>query len=135
MHETLQNVARAQQINATLCGRALHDAALRLIDAAAASRAIVMAFDAAGERILGAALVLAEEPLEVFDYTATFPADRTCLLVGGVIAGPVGVAGAAGTVTAAGARRVEAALMTEWSDQIEQIARIRNIGLVPARVA
>jgi hypothetical protein len=135
MHEMLWNVARAQQANATLCGRALHDAALGLIEAAAASRAVVMAFDAAGERILGAALVLAEEPLEVFDYTGMFPAERACLMVGGVIVGPVGVAGAAATVTAAGARRVEVALLTEWSDHIEHVARIRSIGLMPARVA
>lgn len=135
MHETLWNVARAQQANAQLCGSELRAAALGLIEIARTSRAVVMAFDAAGERILGAALVLAEDPIEIFDYTDRCPADTTCLLVGGAIAGPVGLAGAAATVTAAGACRVEAALLSEWSDDVEHVARIRNIGVAKARVA
>lgn len=67
-----------------------------------------MAFDAAGERILGAAMAVAEETLEVFDYTRPFPDRATCVLVGGFLAGPAGIASAAAAVTSAGAQRVEA---------------------------
>jgi hypothetical protein len=73
--------------------------------------------------------------LEVFDYTAPFPDCATCLLVGGTIAGPVGVAEAAATVTRAGARRVEAAIIGGWPEPIPGIARIRELGGSHADVA
>ncbi len=80
--------------NGCLCRRsAAFTAARRLVvlaDDLLRSRpnlpALFMAFDAAGERILGAAMAVADETLEVFDYTRPFPDRATCVLVGGFIA-------------------------------------------------
>src|SRR5262245_37601886 len=114
-HELLWSVLSAQRANATLSGGDLRTAAQDLARDLAQerfnTRSVLMAFDTVGERILGAAMVLSDQNIEVFDYTGPFPARCTCLLVGGNIAGPVGIADAADVVTRAGARRVEAALI------------------------
>lgn len=94
-----------------------------------------MAVDAAGERIIGAAMTLTDQPVKVFDYTHSFPDRSKCLLVGGFIAGPVGVADAAAAVIAAGATRVQAAVLGGWSDPIDGVARVRDLGRQRARVA
>lgn len=93
-----------------------------------------MAFDAVGERIMGAAMTIAEHPVEVFDCTAAFPGGAACLLVGGVIAGPVGLADAA-AVAASGANHIEAATIGGWSAPIDGVSRVRDLGRERTRVA
>jgi hypothetical protein len=90
--------------------------------------------DAAGERIIGAALLLSDS-LNTWDYTAAFPAEDTCLLVGGVVAGPAGIAAAAHAALAAGASRVDAAIVSGWTEQVPGVSRIREIGPARMRVA
>lgn len=137
-HQLLWNVLDAQRTNATLSSAVLRGAAANLIGAyragAGSTRIVLMAFDAAGERIIGAAMAL-EDDVAVFDYTNAFPAGVTCLLVGGHVAGPVGVADAAAAVTAAGARRVEVALIGGWTKPIVGVARVRDLGDSRANVA
>lgn len=132
-HEVLQSVLGAQEANATLSGRDLRTAAETLVHLAS-GRTRLKALDATGERIIGAALLLSES-LETWDYTAAFPAKHTCLLVGGVVAGPAGIAAAAHAALAAGAARVDAAIVGGWTEPVPRVSRIREIGAAHMRVA
>lgn len=132
-HGVLQTVLGAQQANATLSGRDLRVAAENLVRASS-DVTVMKALDAAGERIIGAALLL-NDSLATWDYTSEFPRRATCLLVGGVVAGPVSIATAARAAADAGAARVEAAIVGGWTNHIPGVARIREIGTTSARVA
>jgi len=134
-HELLWSALNAQQANATLAGRQLQAAAEELIRVHTPRRMRVAALDAAGERIIGAALALSDEPLDVFDYTDVFPRGFSCLLVGGFVAGPVGIEDAAAAVIGAGAAKVEAAVIGGWSGPVAGVSRVRDLGRAPARVA
>lgn len=134
-HGLLLSVLDAQRANATLSGGALRDAARQLAELRSQGRVMLMAFDAVGERIIGAALAVTERDLPVYDYTKVFPARTTCLLVGGYVAGPVGIASAAAAAIRAGAARVEVALLGGWDEPISGAARIRVLGRSPAAVA
>lgn len=132
-HEVLQSVLGAQEANAMLSGRDLRTAAENLVRVAS-GRTRLKALDAAGERIIGAALLLADS-LATWDYTTAFPAKHACLLVGGVAAGPAGIAAAAHAALAAGAGRVDAAILGGWTEPVAGVSRIREIGAVHMRVA
>lgn len=134
-HELLWSALDAQQANATLAGPQLRSAAEELLRVYALGRMRVMALDAAGERIIGAALAMRDEPVEVFDYTGTFAETSTCLLVGGFIAGSAGVEAAATAVAGAGATMVEAAVIGGWPAPIRGVSRVRDLGRPHARVA
>jgi hypothetical protein len=134
-HQLLWNVLDAQRANAMLSGPDLRAAADDLGRCKPAGRTLLMAFGAVGERIIGAAIALSDDTLELFDYTSPFPAKATCLLVGGVLAGPAAAADAAAAVVAAGAQRVELAVIGGWPDPIEGVSRIRHLGGTRARVA
>jgi len=134
-HELLWSVLDAQHANATLSGPVLRAAAEDLTRSQANRRALFMAFDSAGERILGAAMAVATEPIEVFDYTRPFPDGATCVLVGGFTAGPTGLASAAIAVTRAGARRVEAIILGGPTARVAGVSRIRLIGQEQTNVA
>lgn len=135
-YELLWNVLDAQRANATLSGSRLLAASREL---AAQSRfgqhVAFRAFDGAGERILGAAMALTDEPLLVFDYTGPFPDHATCMLVGGFIAGPVGVAEAAAAVRRAGAKRVEAVILGGPTKTVAGVNRIHCFSQSQANVA
>lgn len=124
-HDLLWSVLDAQRANATLSGEALRDAARHLADLRPPGRVMLMAFDAVGERIIGAALAMTEQQFSVYDYTDSFPARTTCLLVGGFVAGPVGIASAAAAAAHAGAARIEVALLGGTDEPIGGVARIR----------
>lgn len=126
-HERLWSVLDAQSSNATLAGEALRQAGMQLAEIRPSGRTVLMAFDAAGERILGTATTVAEQELPVYDYTTAFPARTTCLLVGGYVAGPVGIAAAAAAATRAGAARVEVALLGGWPKPIIGVSRVRTL--------
>jgi hypothetical protein len=134
-HALLWSVLDAQRANATLSGEALRDAGRQLAEFRTSGPAVLMAFDAAGERIIGAALAVTDRELPVYDYTVAFPARTTCLLVGGYVAGPVGIAAAATAATRAGAARVEVALLGGWHEPISGVARIGALGASSAAVA
>ena len=134
-HELLWSALNAQQANATLAGPQLRAAAEELARLYVPDRTRVRALDAAGERIVGAALALCDEPLEMFDYTDAFTGSATCLLVGGFIAGPAGVEAAATAAVRAGATKVEAAVIGGWSAPIRGVSRVRDLDRSHARVA
>lgn len=124
-HETLNAVLAAQQLNATLSGRELRAAAENLLRLST-GRTVLKAVDAAGERIIGAALLLSDA-IKTWDYSSGFPPRSACLLVGGVVAGPVGLAAAAQAAQAAGASRVDAAVVSGWSGHVRGVSRIREL--------
>jgi hypothetical protein len=132
-HQVLQSVLTAQEANATIAGRELRTAAENLVNLAT-DRMRLRAFDAAGERIIGAALLLSDA-LRTWDYTAAFPSEHTCLLVGGVVAGPAGIVAAADAARAAGAPRVFVAILSGWTQKIPGVSRIQEIGVAHMRVA
>lgn len=134
-HELLWSALDAQQANATLAGPQLRSAAEELLRVYDPGRVRLMALDAAGERIIGAVLTMQDAPIEVFDYTEAFAGTSTCLLVGGFIAGSAGVEAAATSVIAAGATKVEAAVIGGWSAPIRGVSRVRDLGRDHARVA
>ncbi|MFT4082839.1 MAG: hypothetical protein QM638_09655 [Nocardioides sp.] len=134
-HELLWSALNAQQANATLIGPQLRAAAEELLRMYVPGRMRVMALDAAGERIIGAALAMRDEHIEMFDYTEAFAGTSTCLLIGGFIAGPAGVEAAATAVTGAGATRVEAAVIGGWSAPIRGVSRVRELAGIHVRVA
>lgn len=125
-HQVLNSVLAAQRANATLCGRDLRTAAENLLHLTT-SRTVLKALDAVGERIIGAALLL-DDDLRTWDYTRPFPSKSACLLVGGVVAGPVGISSAGEVVTAAGATSVEAAVLSGWTSPVPGVAQVREIG-------
>ena len=131
----LCNVLDAQHANATLTGPVLRAAADDLLHSRPNQRTLFMALDAAGERILGAAMAVADKTLEVFDYTRPFPDRATCILVGGFIAGPAGIASAAAAVTSAGAQRVEAVIVRPPTARIAGVNRIRLVAQARAHIA
>lgn len=132
-HRVLRTVLDAQRINATLSGRDLRVVAENLIPFASKGT-VVKAFDATGERIIGAALVLSDA-LSPWDYTAPMPTGSTCVLVGGLVAGPAAIGAATQAALDAGATRIEVAIIGGWTSPIEGVARIWQIGLRPVRVA
>ena len=132
--ELMRTVLDAQHVNATLSGHALRAAADNLTQLNLGRRVVLKAFDAAGERIIGAALTLRDD-LEAYDYTRPFPERTTCLLVGGVIAGPVAAAAAAEAAVAGGATRVVVAILGGWNEPIPGVDRVREIGAASAQVA
>jgi hypothetical protein len=69
------------------------------------------------------------------DYTAAFPSRHTCLLVGGTLAGPAGIASAALAVLAAGAARVDVAIVGGWTEPVHGVTHIREIGAAHMQVA
>lgn len=134
-HEMLSQVLDAQRANATLSGELLRRAAAELPGGHTRRRTIYAAFDAAGERILGAAMVLSDELLEIFDATEPFPRDACCVLVGGFVAGPVGLADAATSVLRAGAESVNAAILGGPVHAVADVGQIRLLGHAKAHVA
>lgn len=132
-HEPLNAVLAAQQVNATLSGRHLRIAAenlLRLLS----DRTMLKAVDAAGERIIGAALLLSDS-VQTWDYSGPFPSESTCLLVGGAVAGPVALAAAAQAARSAGATRVDAAILSGCTGAVPGISGILEIGNTRMQVA
>lgn len=125
-HQLLLSVLDAQRANATLAGGDLRAAAEHLADLCSERRVLLMAVDNAGERIIGAAMTVAEVDLDVYDYTSGFPQGSTCLLVGGHAAGPIRLADAAAAALSAGAARVEAAILGGWPDPVPGVAQIRG---------
>lgn len=125
--QLLWSVLDAQRANATLSGGDLRAAAEHLADLCAERPFLLMAVDGAGERIIGAAMTVADVELDVYDYTSGFPQGSTCLLVGGHAAGPVRLADAASAAFAAGAAQVEAAILGGWPDPIPGVTQIRGL--------
>ncbi len=123
-HQLLWSVLDAQRANATLSGGDLRAAAEHLADLCADRHVLLKAVDSAGERIIGAAMTVAEVDLDVYDYTSGFPQGSTCLLVSGHVAGPVGLADAAAAASSAGAAQVEAAILGGWPDPVAGVAQI-----------
>jgi uncharacterized Zn-binding protein involved in type VI secretion len=127
VHELMWSVLNAQHTNATLAGNELRRAAedlARLSD----SNAILAAFDLVGERIIGAAMMKTDTVLRTFDYSQSIPVGSRCLLVGGQVAGPAGIAAMAGAMVAAGAETVDVVMLGEWSEPIDHVRRCRTIG-------
>ena len=125
-HQLLWQVLDAQQANATLTGASLRSAAEALVCATDARNILVMAIDLAGERIIGAAMSLSDS-VRAFDYSQAFPSGVVCLLVGGIVVGPIGIANAAEAVVAAGATRVEVATLTTWTEPIRNVDEFRSL--------
>lgn len=125
-HQLLRSVLDAQRANATLSGGELRAAAEHLADLCAERHVLLMAIDRAGERIIGAAMSVADVELDVYDYTSGFPQGSTCLMVGGHAAGPVRLADAAAAASSAGAAQVEAAILGGWPDPVPGVAQIRG---------
>ena len=125
-HLFLDDILTAQSSNSTLGGAELRNAALDLIRLVQRSGSRLLPCDAAGERIVGAALVL------VSDLTP--PADMTtrlegvdCLLVSGRIAGPHQIAEVAAIAKRLGADSVTAAVLGGWEEMIEGIDELFDL--------
>jgi hypothetical protein len=124
---TLARVLDAQRENATLAGSQLRAAARDLIDLCVNQSTVVLTYDDAGQRIVGAALALDDAFPVPFDTTAPLPLGAVCLLVGGVIAGPFGVAKLAQLAHNLGASQVNAAVLGGWSDPISGINNVHPL--------
>ena len=133
-HDLLISVLDAQSANATFSGSVLRAAANQVTALAVQPGVRFMAFDAAGERILGAAIAVHGD-LPLFDYTSPFPSRGTCVLVGGFLAGPVGLADAAAAIRAVGARRVEAVVVDGPMGSVPGVGRIHRTGRQGSEVA
>jgi hypothetical protein len=128
MHDvTLARVLDAQRENATLAGHQLRAAARDLIDLCVNPSTVMLTYDGAGQRIVGAALALDDAFPVPFDTTAPLPPGAVCLLVGGVIAGPLGVAELARLARNLGASQVGAAVLGGWSDPIPGITHVHPL--------
>ncbi|MFT4284015.1 MAG: hypothetical protein QM598_04200 [Protaetiibacter sp.] len=133
-HEPIRAMLEAQRANALLGGASLRRAATNLVAVAGSGRRVVLAFDHAGERVIGAAM-LTGGSIETFDYTQAFPDGVEALLVGGYIAGPVDLEAAAEAAVRAGATRVIAAMLSEWSTTVANVDTLVNLNRLEARVA
>jgi hypothetical protein len=124
---TLTRVLDAQRTNSTLAGQELRIAAQDLIGMHVPPSTVVLTYDEAGQRIMGAALTLSDSFPVPFDTTTRLPAGAPCLLVGGVIAGSVGVAQAAQLARSLGAEDVTAAVLGGWAEPIPGVDQVRTL--------
>lgn len=113
----LAGVLEAQTRNSLLAGDELLGAARALIEVLQGRRAVALASDSVGDRILGAALLLAPD-LPLADRSFRFDGCHV-LLVAGHISGDAGVSARARSVRGLGAVHVGAALLSRWPDPIE----------------
>ncbi len=102
--ELLRKMVEANRTNAELAGAPLVKAATTLVTLARSAQATVFACDAAGERIVGAALIL-DGAIAPLLATSTIDSDHV-ILVSGAFAGAAHVAQAASDLRADGVRRV-----------------------------
>jgi hypothetical protein len=135
LDDALTRVLSAQSTNSTLAGQQLRAAARDLIDMRLSPASIVLTYDEAGQRIMGAALALDDAFPVPFDSTAPLPQGAVCLLVGGVIAGPLGVAEMARLARNLGASRVIAAVLGGWSNPIPGVDCVHALAPTQATAA
>lgn len=126
-------VCEAQTENSTLSQSDLRAAAHNLAALVVDRGHAVMAVDEAGERLIGAALVL-DERLQAVNVSRRLD-DQAVILVAGYIAGTTGVARKAALVRSLGARHVEATLLGEEALTIEGCERVTPLALTRRLVA
>lgn len=105
MSDLLTEVYDAQSGNSTLAGESLRRAGSEIAALAMERKLGVLAVGAAGERLVGAAL-LADERVRPLDVSCRLDGESV-LLVAGHLAGPTGLATKAAFARALGASRVE----------------------------
>jgi hypothetical protein len=139
-HELVWSMLAANELNATLAGPTLRDAATDLVHAVRTANATggmpvtVWPIDAAGERIVGAALML-EPELTTYDHTRAWPNGNTCFLVCGAVVGDVSLVGATKRARSAGATRVNAAVLHGWTGAVPGLDTITGLSHTEAQVA
>lgn len=112
----LKDLLEAQSSNSSLSGDELSTAAHFVCALARRTGLQALASDRAGERILGAALMI-EPGISMADRSRRFDGSGV-LLVAGYISGDAMVATRARSVRSLGASRVEVVLLTPWSRPI-----------------
>jgi hypothetical protein len=105
----LTRVCDAQTRNSTLAATELRDAARTLAAIATDGGWALLGVDAAGERLIGAALI-ADDRVRLVDASRRLDG-LSVLLVAGHIAGPTGIAMKATLALSLGATRVEATVL------------------------
>lgn len=128
LNTLVQRVLYAQSHNAVLQGL---DLAVATEDLARLARehgdAELVAADAAGDRIIGAATVLHPGLNAPADVSRRLDG-RSVLLVSGVVAGPVGLMQTATRLRSLGARAVHAAVLDGWDEAIPGIDDLVTLG-------
>lgn len=128
--EVPNGLISVQRCNSLLAGERLRSAARALSVIPRRAGTVVVPSDDAGHRILGAALAL-DANLVPGDRTKRY--DCPVLLVGGYLAGPVGVAQAASLARSLGATRVEAAILGGWNAAIPGLDAFHLLADNPSR--
>ena len=121
----------AQRRNAALSGDELVQAAADVARLARRHRAVLVAHDGAGERIVGAALALHPRECRPGDVTTRYDGVRV-LLVSGMIAAPHAIAQAIMRVRSLGAGDVHVALLGGWPEEIGGAVSITGVGSRPS---
>jgi hypothetical protein len=124
-HPLLDGVLRAQTANSTLSGDELRRAARRLVTVAAAAPSALLAVDAAGERLVGAAILLSGD-LRLVDRSRRLDGESV-MLVAGHIAGTAALVTAAGMAIAMGAERVQAVVLGDTPGSVDGCGQVHSL--------
>lgn len=127
--DLLAAVVTAQSRNSTLDGEELRECGRQTARLARERRLGLLAADATGERLIGAALAMADG-LRVFDRTQNL-GGAAVLLVSGRVAGAAGLAQEVRMTKALGASRVEVAVLGGWADPIPGCASVACVSALP----
>lgn len=133
LSDLLAAVAAAQSRNSTLRGEELRECGRETARLAQERGLGLLAADATGERLIGAALAIADD-LRVLDRTQNLDG-AAVLLVSGRVAGAAGLAQQARLTKALGASRVEVAVLGGWAGPIPGCVSVTSVSVLPPRLA
>lgn len=129
----LDQVCAVQSANSTLSGDDLRMAGRKVASLAAREGCLLMAVDAAGERLIAAA-ILADDAVRTADTSCRLD-DQWVLLVAGHLAGSTGIALKADLARALGAAYVQATFLGDEHLSVHGCDRVTSLTLRPPFVA
>jgi hypothetical protein len=127
----LARLLEAQQRNALLAGEELVAAGTEVARLGRRHRAVLVAHDAAGERLVGAALTLRPRDCRPGDVTASYDG-APVVLVSGMIAAPHALVQTITGLRALGVGEVHVALLGGWTQEIAGASSITGVGSRPS---
>jgi hypothetical protein len=124
--DMLTRLMAVQRRNASLTGPDLAAAASAVARLAREHRAVVLAADGTGDRIVGAALAAHSNDVVAADTTARL-SDQVVLVVSGAVAGPVGLSQVAARLRSLGASALHAGVLDGADQAISGYATVEPL--------
>lgn len=125
--DVMARLIEAQSRNAGLSGQDLAKAADKVARLARRNHALLVAHDSAGDRIIGAALVLRPEDCRPADVTARFEG-QSLIVVSGMIAAPHALVQDITQLRSMGAGHIHVAVIGGWTEVVPGASTVTAIG-------